>query len=94
MKTMFTIEQRAAIGELVEFAQSFGESGEEAIRLLCAVACERAANIIRGEVQPRTWSDKDVLDFARFWNIQERAKFNPKPRKRRRHAVTRRAARH
>lgn len=78
-RTSFTPDERIAIGELVEFAQNVGDSADDGIRALGAVACERAADIIRGETTPHAWTDEDVVKFAAFWGVEERAAFNPPP---------------
>jgi len=85
MKTRFSIAERTAIGELVEMAQLLaGKDGkpDKRNRMLGALFCECAANVIRGERAPQTWTNKDVREFAAFWKTDERAKFNPKPRRR------------
>ena len=80
IRKTFSVAERAAIAELVEFAQVCGSSTDEGTLALGALMCERAANIIRGEAGPYAWDDAEVLRFARFWRIDQRAKFNPKPK--------------
>ena len=85
--TMFTPEQRTAIGELVKFAEVVAESNHnrpnKRLELLAAMLCERAANIIRGESPPHIFTDDDVIEFAKTWDVTDRAAFNPRQRRRR-----------
>lgn len=83
-RTRYTPIERAVIAELVAFAEVMAESNEnepdKKIAAFAALLCERAANIVRGDDEPRVFTDQDVLAFAEAWKVEERAKFNP-PRK-------------
>lgn len=78
----YSLEERAAIGELLEFVQVLATSESDAVRVAAALGAERAANMIRGDA-PRTWTNKDIVAFAETWNVKRRARFNPAPKRRR-----------
>jgi hypothetical protein len=77
-RTTFTKAERIAISELLQLAQCFAESTNEGVRMMAAVACERAADLIRGDAAPYSWPDDEIVKFAEFWNVAERARFNPR----------------
>lgn len=86
IRRRFSLAERTAIAEMVEAASLIVESDRnkpnDRMKSLAALIFEATANIIRGERGPRIYSNREVLEFARVWNVQERAKFNPPRRKR------------
>lgn len=79
----FTRDERVAIGELVKAATGIcAVSKKRAVFALGAILAERAANIWRGEVKPYVATVADLREFAKAWDVETRAAFNPKKRSR------------
>lgn len=85
LRRSFSIGEKVAIAEIVSagllLAESNDNKPDERVGSFAALFFECAANIIRGERPARCFSDKEVLEFARKWKVEERATWNPPRRK-------------
>lgn len=63
-----TPSQRAAIGELLHFAEFCAESKSNAVKAAGMFALRRAVEIATGKLAPIRVNDQDVADFLKWWD--------------------------